>query len=175
MKSKWSRVAKKPAWNDMGFKKSTKILLGVATIWPIAYMLLFFVGMMFMMFLMPFASGSTPPHQADSPLIFIGFLSFFTVHMLTILMSMGLMAFYIVRIFKTPLDEAMKIMWTVLICMVGIFAMPVFWYLYIWREPKAVSAGNAKLASAPASAFVYSTESSVRENEYYPPKPPDWR
>ena len=115
----------------MGFKKSTKILLGVVTIWPVAYIFLF--------------------------------------------VSMGLMAFNIVRVFKTPLEEAMKIMWTVLICTVGIFAMPVFWYLYIWREPAVVPPAIAELASAPASAFVNSTQSSTRENEYYPPRPPDWR
>ncbi len=159
----------------MGFKKSTKILLGVVTIWPVAYIFLFVVGMFAMMALMPFAGGPTSPQQPDSLLIPLGFLSFFAVHMLTILLSMGLMAFYIVRVFKTPLEEAMKIMWTVLICTVGIFAMPVFWYLYIWREPAVVPSGIAELASAPASAFVNSTQSSARENEYYPPRPPDWR
>ena len=160
----------------MAFKKSTKILLGVVTIWPIAYIGLFVVGMFAMMVFLQFADGSTsPPQQPDSPLVAIGFLGFFAVHMLTILLSMGLMAFYIVRVFKTPLEEAMKIMWTVLICTVGIFAMPVFWYLYIWREPAVVLPGIAELGSAPASAFTNSSQSSARENEYYPPRPPDWR
>ncbi|MCM3872602.1 MAG: hypothetical protein ND895_18120 [Pyrinomonadaceae bacterium] len=159
----------------MGFKKSTKILLGVVTIWPVAYIFLFMVGMLAMMVLMPFAAGPNSPQQPGSPLVPLAFVSFFAVHMLTILLSMGLMAFYIVRVFKTPLEEAMKIMWTVLICTVGIFAMPVFWYLYIWREPAVVPPGIAELGSAPASAFVNSTQSSARENEYYPPKPPDWR
>lgn len=159
----------------MAFKKSTKILLGAVTIWPIAYIFIFIVGMFGMMVLLPFADGPTSPQEPGSPLIALGFLSFFAVHMLTILLSMGLMAFYIVRVFKTPLEEAMKIMWTVLICTVGILAMPVFWYLYIWREPAVVPPGIGQLASAPASAFTNSSQSSARENEYNPPGPPDWR
>jgi hypothetical protein len=79
-----------------------------------------------------------------------------------------MMAFDIVQVFKTALEEAMKIMWTVLICMCGTFAMPVFCYLYIWREP-ALSRSNAELASAPTSAFVNSSDWSRRENEYNPP------
>jgi hypothetical protein len=159
----------------MELKRSTKILLGLVTIWPIVYTFLFVLAIFSMMFLMPFAAGAIPPKQPESLLIPLGFLSFFAVHLLTILLSVGLMAFYIVRVFKTPLDQAMKIMWTILICMYGVFAMPVFWYLYIWREPSPFPPGNAGLLSAPTSAFVNPTESSRRENEYYPPRPSDWR
>jgi hypothetical protein len=159
----------------MGFKKSTKILLGIATVWPIAYMFLFVVGMFAMVVLLPHSDGSTPPPQPGSPFFPLAFLGIFAAHILTMLVIVGLMAFYIVRIFKTPMEEAMKIMWTVLICMFGVFAMPVFWYLYIWREPLVVPPGIAELGSAPASAFVNSTQPSGREKEYRPPEPPDWR
>lgn len=157
----------------MRLKRSTKILLGIVTIWPAAYMFLFFVGIVSLMFLLPSDAGSTPS-QPGSQLITIGFFSLFAVHILTIFASMGLMAFYIVRVFKTPLDEAMKIMWTVLICMFGIFAMPVFWFLYIWREPPALGPLHAELPSA-RSGFVNSAEWSPRENQYNPQRPPDWR
>jgi hypothetical protein len=150
-------------------------MLGIVTIWPAAYMFLFFVGVLSLMFLLPSEGGSTPPQELGSPLIPIGFLSFFAVHILTIFLIMGLMAFYIVRVFKTPLDEAMKIMWTVLICMFGVFAMPVFWYLYIWREPLAFAPGHAELPSVRTPDFVNSAERSRRENEYSPQRPPDWR
>src|SRR5687767_9230248 len=101
----------------MKLKRPTKILLGVVTLWPVVYIFLFIVGMFSMMFLMPFMNDSTPAQQPDSPLALVGVFGFFAVHMLTMLLIMGLMAFYIVRVFKTPLEEAMKIMWTVLICM----------------------------------------------------------
>lgn len=155
-------------------KKSTKILLGIVTIWPAVYMFLFFVGIMLMMFLLPSEAGSTAG-QPQSPLVPIGFLGFFAIHMLTILLIMGLIAFYIVRVFKTPLDEAMKIMWTVLICMFGVFAMPVFWFMYIWREPPALMPRPASLPHSQASDYTNASEWSQREHEFNPQKPPDWR
>jgi len=57
----------------------------------------------------------------------------------------GLMPLYIILAVKNEyIDQTMKIMWAVLICMVGIFAMPVYWYLYIWRnQPPAATLPKA--------------------------------
>jgi hypothetical protein len=161
----------------MTLKKSTKILLGIATVWPIVYMFLFFVTIFGLMFILP-PGGSGPPLAApDSPLIPLGFIGLFAAHLFTMLLIMGLMAFYIVRVFKTDyLDQAMKIMWTVLICMLGMFAMPVFWYLYIWREPPAATAAkHSELPSASNLGFTSESGKSRREAEYNPQTPPDWR
>jgi ATP-dependent Zn protease len=192
-------------------KKSTKILLGVATIWPVVYMLLFFVTIFSVLIFSSFAQersnrnsqsidliqleqkikngelksltirgsemtaidrfndheyrvqvtndrtkseilkqareldagGKPRVERVDEesggtfPTLFpIGFIVLFVVHMFTILLIMALIAFYIVQVVRTDrLDQTMKILWTVLICMVGMGAMPVYWYLYIWREP----------------------------------------
>jgi ATP-dependent Zn protease len=192
-------------------KKSTKILLGLATIWPVVYMLLFFLTIFSVLIFFSWAaersrsnsqnidlvqleqkikngelksltirgsemtaidrlngqeyrvqvtnertkaeilkqareldaSGKPRVERVDEesggtfPTLFpIGFIALFVVHMFTILLIMALMAFYIVQVVKTDrLDQTMKILWTVLICMVAIGAMPVYWYLYIWREP----------------------------------------
>ncbi len=192
-------------------KKSTKILLGLATIWPVVYMLLFFLTIFSVLIFWSFAqersnrnsqsidliqleqkikngelksltirgsemtaidrlndqeyrvqvtndrtkaeilkqardfdaSGKPRVEKVDEesgatfPTLFpVGFILLFVVHMFTILLIMTLMAFYIVQVVRTDrLDQTMKILWTVLICMVGIGAMPVYWYLYIWREP----------------------------------------
>ena len=192
-------------------KKSTKILLGVATIWPVVYMLLFFVTIFSVLIFSSFAQersnrnsqsidliqleqkikngelksltirgsemtaidrfndqeyrvqvtndrtkseilkqareldagGKPRVERVDEesggtfPTLFpIGFIVLFVVHMFTILLIMALIAFYIVQVVRTDrLDQTMKILWTVLICMVGMGAIPVYWYLYIWREP----------------------------------------
>lgn len=196
-------------------KKSTKIWLGIATIWPVVYMLLFFVTIFSFVIFLPFAqershrssqnidlvqleqkikngelklltirgseivaidrmtgesyhayvtnehtkaeiikqareidaSGKPRVEKIEEesdravPTIFpIGFIGLFVVHLFTILLIMALMAFYIVQVVRTDrLDQTMKILWTVLICMVGMGAMPVYWYLYIWREPATAS------------------------------------
>ena len=67
----------------------------------------------------------------------IGFGAVMLVHMLTIFLTMALMPFYIILAIKNErLDQTMRIVWVVLACTVGMFANPVYWYLYIWRTPK---------------------------------------
>lgn len=158
----------------MALKKSTRILLGIVTVWPIVYMFLFIFAMFGFMLMLPAESGAAqPPGSSAIP---IGFIGLFAVHLLTMFVIMGLMAFYIVQVFKTErLDQAMKIMWTVLICMLGMFAMPVFWYLYIWREPTVASvATHSELPPAVYSASSAS-DASRRDAEFNPQRPPDWR
>ena len=71
---------------------------------------------------------------ALSPLFPIGFVVLFGAHMITILLTIVLMPLYIIVAVKNDrLDQTMRIIWVVLICMMGMFAMPVYWYLYIWR------------------------------------------
>ena len=201
------------------WKKSTKLLLGLATVWPPIYMVLFFIAVFSFMLLIPsidrraalnapeidliqldrkirngeikeltisgsdviaadrvsnveyhayFSSESTreeiikeareldengqphvsrieekpyPTHAAPTALFPIGFIGLFAAHMITILLIIGLMPLYIVLVVKNrQLDETMRIVWVVLICMLGMLAMPVYWYLYIWRNRLPASA-----------------------------------
>jgi hypothetical protein len=46
-------------WDAHNWKKSTKILLGIATIWPIIYIGIFMVGMFSMFLFLPFAEKSS--------------------------------------------------------------------------------------------------------------------
>jgi len=110
--------------------KPLKILLGMATIWPAIYMVLFFVTAF---------SAIFSPGGAPTPFP-IGSAGFIAAHLFTMLLSMGLMAFYIFRVVKSDrLDNTRKIIWTLLIFMAGAFAMPVFWYLHVWREQPVAS------------------------------------
>lgn len=94
------------------------------------------------------------PAQPVSPAFPIGIVIFFGIHMLTILLIMGLMPLYIILVVKSDrLDQTMRIIWVVLICMVGMFAMPVYWYLNIWRDPPVTPAsGSAMSADEPSPA-----------------------
>jgi hypothetical protein len=50
-----------------------------------------------------------------------------------------LMPLYIILAIKNErLDQTMRIVWVVLACTVGMFADPVYWYLYVWRTPAAI-------------------------------------
>ena len=229
------------------WKKRIKLLLGVATIWPVVYIFVFVFSMFSMVIFLPFATEQSDRHHQDidliqlehkvrdgqlkqltitddriisydrignetydtrvtnnvtraeilqeareidektcrprvdlieekstpelSPLFPIGFASIFALHMLTILLSMALIPIYIVLAVKSVnLDQTTRIVWVVLICMMGMMAMPVYWYLYVWR--KAPPANPQLSAGTPRSV----TEEPQSAPSYVPPsEPPDWR
>jgi hypothetical protein len=198
-------------WDASSWKKSTKVLLGAATIWPFVYIPLFIAAMFSMVLFLPAAErakascGRLDVLQLDrkikagqikeltirsdeivakdrigtctylttvgedttrqeiltgareivdgrqrvevidenasepAPPFFapLGFGALMLAHMLTIFLTMALMPFYIILAVKNErLDETMRIVWVILACTVGMFANPVYWYLYIWRTPK---------------------------------------
>ncbi|MCU1263751.1 MAG: hypothetical protein JWM21_69 [Acidobacteria bacterium] len=163
-------------------KKSRKIWLGIATIWPIVYMFLF-VASIFSLFIFSGIHNGGPPVLGPEPpsiLFPLGFMGLFAVHLLTILGTLALTVFYIIRVFKTEsLDQNMKIMWMLLLFFMGMLAQPVFWYLYIWREtPKLASPEIPPypLTAGSQSSWERQAASSPREAAYVPPThPPDWR
>lgn len=212
-------------WNPGLWKRSTRILLGLVTIWPVIYIGLFVASIFSFMLLMPFAgdrstgncgdldliqltekienrelkqltirseeiiaadrAGACDYHtwvpnertrseiirkaratdannaplvpkveeetsQPRLPMVFpIGFIALFALHALTIFLTLALMPLYIVLAVKSDrLDETTRIIWVVLLCMMGMLAMPVYWYLYIWREPP-VPPANGPVAQPP--------------------------
>jgi hypothetical protein len=83
--------------------------------------------------------------RPPSPALPFGVFMLFGAHMLTMVLIMLLMPLYIILAVKNDrLDQTTKIVWVVLTCTVGIFADPVYWYLYIWRaapvQPAAATA-----------------------------------
>lgn len=207
-------------WDPEHWKGSTKVLLGLATIWPVIYIGLFFVAILSMFVFLPFeadrskrscgdldliqldrkikngelrqltikhdevtamdragqceyhthvsnestreeilrdarefdANGAQRVAKIDeqtsepavSPVFPIGIIALFGAHFFTILLSLGLMPLYIVLVVKSDRhDQTMRIIWVVLLCMMGMFAMPVYWYLYVWREPAGAGASTS--------------------------------
>jgi hypothetical protein len=91
---------------------------------------------------------------------------------------MALMAFYIVNVFRNDrVDKDKKALWAVVLFMGNMIAMPIYWYLYIWREAPAVdSPAPSVLKGADASGWANDTKASNREQQYVPPsQPPNWR
>jgi hypothetical protein len=114
----------------MSMSKPVKVLLGIATAWPLVYVGLFMFaifGMMILEFYAPTVSSDEMP---------IWFFVLFAGYFLTFIWMMGLIVIYILHLFKTdrvPKDQ--KALWAVVIFLGNMLAMPVYWYLYIWREP----------------------------------------
>lgn len=105
-------------------------MIGLASLWPLIYLcafILFFVAMF-----LSFAIGADGPRTEPPKVI----LLIFPLHFLTMLWIFGLMVFYIYNIFQNErIDGEKKALWAVVIFLGNMIAMPVYWYLYIWREP----------------------------------------
>jgi hypothetical protein len=155
-------------------KKSTKILLAIATIWPFIYMIFFFVVIFSSFFFMP-RGGSSEGGAFPALLMII-----FPLHFLTMLLIMGLTVFYMVNVFRNDrVEKDKKVLWAVVLFMGNMIAMPIYWYLYIWREEKespVVSHDRKALNDSKASNWVNEATSKEREIDYVPPsQPPNWR
>ena len=151
-------------------KKSTKILLGLATLWPFLYLILFFIFFFSLFLFMPGPGGeeSGPP---------FAFAVFIALHLLTMLWIMGLTAFYIVNIFRNDrVDKDKKVLWAVVIFMGNMIAMPIYWYLYIWKDlPAGSLPAQASLGGSETSDWANQARASNREQNAPPTQPPNWR
>jgi hypothetical protein len=151
-------------------KKSTKILLGLATLWPFLYMILFIVFAFSSIFFMRGQGG-----EESGPPFF--FMVFFAIHLFTMLCIMALTIFYMVNVFRNDrVDKDKKVLWAVVIFMGNLIAMPIYWYLYIWKEAPAVSLpSHSPLGSADTSDWANDARASNREQYAPPTQPPNWR
>ena len=117
--------------------KPTKLLLGLATLWPLAYAVFLFVSLF-----LHFTSMLFGVPQRN---IFVElFDHMFFVHLGTMLWIVALTVFYVVHVVKNPaLKNDMKAVWAAAVAMGGVFAMPIYWYLFIWRTRKtAICSGR---------------------------------
>jgi len=102
--------------------KRQAIVLGALTAWPFAFGALVLLAGVF---------GLIPKDSATPPPTFV---VFFALLVLTPLMLLGLLVFYLVYLFtKTPLPLDRKLIWSVTLVAGHVFVMPVFWWRHIWR------------------------------------------
>lgn len=146
-------------------KKSSKILLALATIWPFLYMILF----------MGVAVSSVFLRGNEPGLIWAVIIP---LHILTMLWMIGLTVFYMVNVFRNDrVNKDMKVLWAVVLFMGSIVAMPIYWYLYIWRDVTSPSIGNEPplVGSGPESQWIHQSREAERVASDRPRTPPDWR
>jgi ABC-type spermidine/putrescine transport system permease subunit II len=112
--------------------------VGGATAWIIIYPLLFFAAWL-ATFLGTWTGVGFAGAEDGFPLFFIPFAALFPCHFLTILLQLGLMAFYLVHVIKNQAaSETLRIVLGVGTFVMPYVAMPVYYYAYIWPdEPPA--------------------------------------
>jgi hypothetical protein len=114
----------------MPLSRPIKIAIGVLTAWPVLYLFPFFSFIAGLMIWMSRSVSGGGPESSEPP---VAFFLLFAAHCATILLMFGLLAFYVVFLFKTdrvPQDQ--KALWAVVLFFASLLAMPVFFYLYVW-------------------------------------------
>lgn len=52
----------------------------------------------------------------------------------TAIWMLGLTVFYLTHVLRSRFKTDEKALWALVLLMANAFAMPVYWYLYIWRK-----------------------------------------
>ncbi len=126
----------------MSYRK--KILLGIATLWPFVY-LLFFIALMII-----WAAGTIwqalNANRATGPDLtgFYGGPAFLALgvataalHVMTAVEGLVVFVFYVYHITTNArLTEGQRVSWVMLLISTAALAMPLYFYLHVWREPR---------------------------------------
>jgi len=105
--------------------KNVRIALGIATFWPFVYIFIFFAFI-----ISTIATKNSGQQDAR-------FAYLIVIHFLTMFMMLGLVIVYIVDVFKNNLvNKDQKVLWAVVLFFGGMFAMPVYWYMFLWKPLK---------------------------------------
>ena len=149
-------------------KQLTKLLLGVLTLWPFAYVVLFFVVVFATEFFMPGTGQPGPP-----PLIAL----ILPLHLLTMLTILALLVFYVVNVFNNErVEKDKKALWAIVLLMGAAIAMPIYWYIYIWKSAPAFNNRSPdQLFSGNSASSINDVTAQRPENEYVFREPPNWR
>ena len=99
-----------------------RVVLGLLTLWPLCYMLLFMILV-----------------AAAVRGVEVGLLrSLGPLHLLTIFVTTGLLIFYIAFLVRTDLvSPNVKPLWAAVLLVGNAAAMPIFFYLYFWKQSNA--------------------------------------
>ena len=91
-------------------KKPNKIILGIATLWPILYMAIFFVFIFSQLFL--FSQKGAPSPSGPPTMFFV----IFGLHFLTMLWLFVLLIIYIINVFRNDwVENDKKALWAVVL------------------------------------------------------------
>ena len=110
----------------MSLTRPIKLLIGLVTAWPLLHMFIFMGTIL--------AAIIGDPDDAMAA----WFTLIIVLHFITILIIWGLLAFYVMYLFKTDrVAQDKKALWAVVLFLGNVIAMPVFFWLYVWPDGPA--------------------------------------
>ncbi|HDS08669.1 MAG TPA: hypothetical protein ENN73_00450, partial [Firmicutes bacterium] len=112
--------------------KRNKVILGFFTIWPVIYIFVFILVAMIIVLIGIFTGGD---EERFMPFLVGGSIILMMFHFATIIVIWVMIIIYIIKVINNPdFEQANKVIWCLLIFFASIIAMPIYWYLYIWKE-----------------------------------------
>ena len=114
-------------------KRPAKLLLGALTIWPIIYGMLFLCSVFGLILWQVSHPNPPPPRPPTAPPVWV--IGLVAAHLGTILEMFALGVFYMYHLYHNDrIENQLKAFWAVIIFLGNMIAMPVYWYLYVWRD-----------------------------------------
>ena len=110
-------------------KRGRTLALGALTLLPLVLL-----GVCGALFAWVFVSiWQHPPARGEGPPPL--FLALFAGNCLYLALLLGLAVFYAVHAMRNPrVEEARRPLWLVVLLLGAPLSMPVYWFLYLWRE-----------------------------------------
>lgn len=122
----------------MTLSKPVKLLVGISTIWYAIYLLLTIGGfaILFGYVFVAFLIGGESVDDLRALLLQILSLEIMLpIHFCSLLLEVGLLIFYLVHTIKnTKASDSMRIVLGLGHLFLPFIAMPIYYYLYLWRD-----------------------------------------
>lgn len=114
--------------------RNQKIVLGVLTFSPILLLIFYFIAIFSTVFGVISAAESG---QGSPENFMVSLVSAFGIIGLMLLITFGLMIYYLIHITKNPRIEGnMQVVWILLIVFAGLVGNMVYWFVHIWNTPQ---------------------------------------
>jgi hypothetical protein len=121
----------------MTMSKPVRILVGIATFWYALYLLLTVIGILILFGFVLVTLLQGGESVLNLRVLFTripGFELMLPVHVCSLFLEVGLLIFYLIHTFKnTKASDAMRIVLGLGHLFLPFVAMPIYYYLYIWR------------------------------------------
>jgi hypothetical protein len=121
----------------MTFSKPVRILIGIATIWYALYLLFTLAGILILFGFVVVSVLQGGESVLNLRVLFTripGFELFLAFHICGLFLEVGLLVFYLIHTIRnTKANDALKIALGLGHLFLPFVAMPIYYYLYIWR------------------------------------------
>ena len=135
----------------MTLSKPVRILVGLTTFWYTLYLLLTMLGILLFfgyVFLSLMAGGEAIENLRPLFRQILSLEIMLPIHLCSLLLEVGLLIFYLIHTIKnTKASDSMRIALGLGHLFLPFVAMPIYYYLYIWRQspPEWASAKGTRI------------------------------